>query len=483
MKGSYQRFAKNVLTIVATNAATALSSIILLPMITKTLGAYGFGIWKQVEVTTSLLLSFVGLGLPYALTRFLPAKTERSEIRDEFYSAFFLVLLSSLVFSGIIIIFANFIAGAFFDGATEVVRVTGFVILASSLQGVFLGLFRSFQQMKRYFIFVVADVYCQLGVIAYLTLTGHGVLSIVLVVLSVKVITLFPLFLLVRSQIGFGKPSFGRVREYLNFGIPIIPSDLGSWLITSGDRYVIGYILGAASVGIYSVSYSIGSITYLLSRILLFVLPPALSGLYDRGRIDEVKVHLSYSLKYLLAIAIPFTFGAAILSKPVLTLFSTSDIANEGYLITPIIALSTLVLASLDLSGQILVLVKKTRILGTIWIIGGLINLVLNILIVPHLGIMGAAISTLVAYTLIGGLVAYYSFRQFSFSIDWRFIIKSLIASGIMSLAIWQMSPEGTLATLGTVMVGVLTYATILFLLRGFAREELVFFKRLLRRD
>ena len=46
--------------------------------------------------------------------------------------------------------------------------------------------------------------------------------------------------------------------------------------------------------------------------ILGFVLPPALSKLYDEDRMDEVKMHLSYSLKYSLTLAIPFVFGAAI---------------------------------------------------------------------------------------------------------------------------------------------------------------------------
>jgi len=336
--------------------------------------------------------------------------------------------------------------------------------------------------MKRYSIFIIADVYGQVGLITYLVLSGHGLLSIILAVLAIRVVILIILFFLIRSQIGIGRPRFRRIKEYLSFGLPTIPGMIASWVVTSSDRYVIAYFLGAASVGTYSAGYSIGGLLLLVSGILGFVLPPTLAKLYDEGRMDEVKTHLSYSLKYSLTIGIPFVFGAAILSKPVLAVFSTSEIANEGYLITPLIALSTLILVVFELSGtQILLMVKKTRILGVTWIIGAIINLILNILIVPHMGILGAAITTLITCTLVGGIIACYSFREFGFNIDWLFIIKSLIASAIMSLAVWKISPEGTLTTVLTIMAGVVIYLAVLILLRVFKKEEFEFFKKLFR--
>ena len=88
MKSFYEKFAKDALTIGIANILVALSKIIFLPMLTKTLGAHDYGIWAQVQVTMSMVLGVVGLGLPYALTRFLPAKTQKEEIREEFWSIF-----------------------------------------------------------------------------------------------------------------------------------------------------------------------------------------------------------------------------------------------------------------------------------------------------------------------------------------------------------------------------------------------------------
>ena len=481
MENSYQKFAKDVLIIGVTNLLIALSGIILLPVITKTLGAHDYGIWAQVQVTTMLVLGFVRLGLPYAMIRFLPAKTNRGEIQEEFYSVLSVVFLASAIVSTILIIFADFIAGALFGGATVIVRITGLIILVWSLDTIFISVFRAFRQMKKYSIFLIADTYGQVALIAYLVLNGHGILSIALAVLAVRAIIFLILFFLIKSQIGTKRPRFSKIREYLSLGLPTIPGSISTWAVNSSDRYVIGYFLGASSVGIYSAGYGLGHLMSIPAAILGVVLLPALSRLYDEGRMDEVKTHLSYSLKYLLAVAIPFVFGSAILAEPVLRLFTTAEIAADGYFIVPLVALSILFYGTFVVIAHILVVAKKTKIMGLIWIIAAVVNLGLNILVVPRWGILGAALTTLIAYSLALGIGSYYSFKEFKFSIDWRFIIKSLIASAIMSLAIWLLRPQSNLATIIAVIVGAATYAVAIFLLKGFRREEISFFGRLFR--
>jgi O-antigen/teichoic acid export membrane protein len=482
LKNSYQKFGKDVLIIGIANALVALSGIIFMPLITKTLGAHDYGIWAQVNVTISLVLVFAGLGLPGALVRFLPAKTDRGEIQEGFYSIFYVVFLTTLIVSIIWIAAADFIGRAFFDGATGIVKITGLIILVWSLDQVFLNFFRAFRQMKRYALLTVANTYVQVGLTVYLVLNGHGILSIVLAVLAIRAVIFIILLYLIKSQIGIKRPHFSGIKEYLAYGLPIIPVNVASWVISSSDRYIVGYFLGVASVGIYSAGYSIGQIPLMFASILGFVLPPALSKLYDEGRMEEVKTHLRYSLKYLLALTIPFVFGAVILAEPVLRIFSTAEIAAEGYFVVPLVALSILFACVNSVIYMILVLAKKTKLLGAIFIIAALVNLGLNILVVPHLGILGAAITTLIAYGLALGLTTYFSFKEFKFPIDWRFIAKSLIASGAMSAAIWAIAPEGTLATALTVVAGTVIYGAILLLMKGFTKEEFRFFRGLFQR-
>jgi len=482
LENIYKKFTKDILTIGISSILVNLSGIILLPLLTKNLGVHDYGIWAQVEVTVGLAMGFVGLGLPIAIVRFLAAKTNKAEIQEEFYSVFFVVFLSTLALSLFMIIFPHFMAQAFFEGATQIVRLTGLIILMWSLDWVYLSLFRAFQQMKKYALFAIGRAFGEVGVIAYLVLNGHGIFGAVLSLLIVRGILLLILSFSIRSQIGIKRPRFLRIREHLSFGLPTIPLNMAAWAVSSSDRYVIGHFLGAASVGIYSAAYGLGLVIGMVSGILGFVLPPTLSKLYDEGRMAEVKTILSYSLKYSLALAIPFVFGAFILAQPVLRLFTTQEIADQGYFILPLIALSALFYAIYGVVFYILFLVKKLKIVGIAWAIAASVNLGLNILIVPRLGIIGAAIATVIAYLLALGIVTHYSFKEFRFDLQRSFIAKSLIASAVMSASIWQINAGGILHIIPTVVLGVIIYGAVLLMLKGFSKEEFSFIRELFRR-
>lgn len=479
----YRKYAQDVVIVGVTQCLVAASGIILLLLITKVLGAADYGIWSQVQVTVSLAVSFVGLGLPYAITRFLAAKTQTDDIQDEFYSVLCVVSLATFLVALAMLGGAGFLAQAFFEGATWVVRVTALIVMTYSLDWLLLSYFRAFRQMKTYCIFTIADRYVQIGVIICLVLSGHGVLSAVIALLAVRTVLLAALFLTIRSQIGIKRPHFSRIKEYLAFGLMTIPGNVSYWVIDSSDRYVIGYILGTASVGVYSASYNLGHIPFLAAGVLGFVLTPTLSKLYDEGNLTELRTHLSYTLKYVLALVIPFVFGAAVLAEPLLELFSTAQIARQGYFVVPLVAASSLLWCVYSVMVQVLVVAKRIRIAGIAWAGSALVNLVLNIVAIPHIGILGAAITTIIAYLLGTAVVAFYAYRELSFGIEWRFIGKSLLASAAMAAVLWALYPSTPWHSLLVVAVGVLVYSAGLLVLRGFKRQEFTFLRGLFRQN
>jgi O-antigen/teichoic acid export membrane protein len=479
----HHKFARDVIIVGLATGLGALSSIITIPLFTRVLGATDYGIWAQSLATSSIVLMVVGLGLPYPMTRFLPAKTDKAAIRDDVYSVLCLSLLVTLVVSAIMVIFAGPIARTFFDGATQIVRLTALVILLSSPTGIYLTFFRAFSHMKTYSLFTLIDAYGQVGIVAYLVLHGYGIEPILIGLIALKGLLLICLLLYVTRQMGTAWPRFLRTKEYLRFGLPAMPSLLSWWAVSSSDRYVIASYLGLDSVGIYSAAYGIGNILFLIISILGLVLTPTLSRLYDEEKMDELVTQISYSLKYFLMLAIPFVVGAAVLARPLLTLFSTSNMASRGNVVLPLIALSVLLCGAYGIVGQqVLLLTKKTALIGFVWVAAAALNLGLNILLVPRLGINGSAISSLMAYALILGIVSYYSFRKVRIPIDSRFIIKSLAASGLMTLVVWLISPNSRPQTVAAVVAGVVVYAIGLFLLRAIRKDEIAFFRSLLSR-
>jgi O-antigen/teichoic acid export membrane protein len=212
---------------------------------------------------------------------------------------------------------------------------------------------------------------------------------------------------------------------------------------------------------------------------LSFMLPAVLSKYYDENNMDEVKKILRYSLKYFLLLAIPATFGLSLLSKSILTILTTPEIALQGYLITPFIAVSAVLFGVRLVMGQGLYLAKRTDISGKIWIIAAILNLGLNFVVVPYIGIVGAAITTLIAFTLSAILATYYSFKYLIFDINFSFIAKSVFASFIISLVIIKLNPVGILNVLVVIGICAVVYSAILLLLKGVKKEEIKFFRGL----
>jgi len=480
---THQRFAKDVIIVSLATGLAALSGIFTMPLLTRTLGATDYGIWTQAFATSYMVLLVVGLGLPIAMIRFLPAKTDKAAIRDDVYSVLCLSLLVTLVTSVLMVVFAEPIARSFFDGATQIVRLTALIILLSSPTSISLTFFRAFSHMKTYSLFVLIDAFCQVGIVAYLSLNGYGLVTMFVGLVALKALLLVCSLGYAARHIGAARPRFLRTKDYLRFALPLMPSNLSWWIVSSSDRYVIAAYLGLDSVGIYSVAYGIGNIIALIVIVLGLVLTPTLSRLYDEGKMEELSTQISYSLKYFLMIAIPFVVGAAVIARPLLTLFSTPTMASQGLLVLPMIALSILLLGAYSIVGQVLLLTKRTTLAGAVWLAAAALNLGLNILLVPHLGINGSALSSVVVYVLVLAIISYYSYREVSFPVDWRFVIKTVVASGFMALAVWLFSPQTRSQTVAAVAVGVIVYVIGLLLLRAIRKDEISFFKGLLRRS
>lgn len=479
---SYQlKFAKDSLFIGITIFSEVIGkTFLLLPILTKNLSAYYYGLWSQANVTVGFAMTFVCLGLPYTMSRFLAARKNKEEIREEFYSVFFLVFLVAAISAFLIIMLSDVISQILFDGESHIVKITGLIILIWALDWVFLNLFRAFREMKKYAFFMIGKIVCEIGVIAYLVFNGYGLLAMLFAVFGVKAALFVALFCVVNQRVAFKIPRFFKIKEYLKFGLPTVPANISSWAVSSSDRYIIGYYLGATSVGIYAVGYGFGGLLIMVVSILGFVLPATLSHLYDNGKLNDVKTILQYSLKYFLLFAIPFLFGTIAIAHNIITILATKEIADKGHFIVPFVALSSVFFGFYAITSQILILVKKTKIIGGLWIFAALINFVLNILIIPYWGILGAAITTIIAYCVAMIITVYFSFREFRYKIDWSFITKSIGASIIMALVIRRINPANFLSVVATIIIGTVLYCIILIILQGFKRSEYLFFKKLI---
>lgn len=451
----------------------SLSNLILLPILTKSLAIADYGAWALIMVTIGLMPALVNLGLQSAMIRFLAAATDKRDIRETFYSMGFIVLLTSSIISALFFLFVPQIAASLFHNDTTIALLLIPNVFIACLISFVLQYFVTFQQIKRYSVLTFFNAYLNTALVAYFVLSGHGLEGAVIALLIQQVVVFAVIMYLIVAEIGFAIPAFKHARQHLAYGLPLVPGSLSAWVVDSSDRYLIGLFLGAAAVGYYSPGYSLGLTLSMISAPIATLLPPLLSKHYDENNTADVKTILKYSLKYYAGIAIPCVFALSILSKPLLLVLTTQQIAANGYFVTPFVAAGTALLGAYTVFLMSLVMTKKTTVFGTIWLLSAALNFGLNLMLIPYFGLIGAALTSFLALLLAFVLTTHYSLRYFKFDVNKGFIVKSVCGSSIVALFLLVWNPSGLLSILLSIALAAVIYLTILLALRGFTIQEI----------
>jgi len=476
----FAQFARRIGLIGATNLIISLQGLILLPIFTKTLPIEEYGTWIQIMVTIGLIPALVMLGLPYTMVRYLAAAKNREDIQEGFYSITFITVFSAGIVSFFLVLFAEPISAVLFDNSIEITRFLGLLVFLECMNLLQYNYFRTFQQIKRYSFLLLFRAFLQIALAGGLVLSGYGIYGAVLGYLIASALLLLVMAILIVSEIGVVIPKFMYLREYLSFGLPTVPTNISSWIVNSSDRYLIGILLGIAFVGYYSPGYTLGNIVNMYIAPLSFLLPAILSKYYDEGDLVGVGTIIQYSLKYYLLLAIPSVIGLSFLSKPILEILSTNEIAQEGYLITPFVALSALIFGIYAIVMNAMILEKKTKIIGIIWILAAIVNFGLNLIFIPLFGILGAAFTTLLSFmiALVGTVHYSKEFLSLSFSMNTAgSILRILLASICMIPVLFFLNPHDLLSIGLSIGICAVIFFAVLFLVRGISKEEIEFFK------
>ena len=477
----YKGYARDIGLVAGAQIAVTLLHFIRLPILTKWLGASLYGTWSLIWVIIVLITPLATLGLGMAMVRFLAAERDVDRIRERFLSVGFTVLAAGVFVSLILILCSDLFASSIIGdiNSSYLVRLGSFMILTQALSQMSIAFFRTFRQMKWYSALLVTKAAAQVGLMVYLLLLGWDLRGVIVAVLASDILCIAIAFSVALRQIGFRFPRFTEMNDYLKYGLPLVPTSAMLWIMSSSDRYIIGYFMQAKDVGIYAAAYSLAHINSLFLGPLQTILLPTVSKSYDNGDMAKTRTYLKYSLKYLVMLSIPAAFGLSVLALPLLRILTTMEFTS-GSMVVPFIVLGLVIFEFHRICLYIFYLVKKTYWVARLLIISAALNIGLNLLLIPHLGILGAAVATLIAYAVLGILTVVVSFRYFKFDLGFSFIMKSIMASAIMALAVWLLNPVSIIWVIISILLGVVIYSAMILALRGFNKKELSLVKDLL---
>ena len=255
-----------------------------------------------------------------------------------------------------------------------------------------------------------------------------------------------------------------RVRGYALYGYPIAASLALTVVLSSTDRFLLAAFLDEAAVGAYHAGYSIANRT--LDVLFLWLGSagqPALIMALERGGAERLQAAAREQLSTFLLIGLPAAAGVALVARPLAEVLIGEELRVAAAGITPWIALSALLYGlTAYYFGQAFTLGKKTRLLLIAMAIPAGLNVVLNLILVPRYGLMGAAWATAASFAL--GLLATQVIgrRVLPLPIPWDSLIRCGVATGAMALVVARLPAIGGFAELMLdATVGGIVYAVV----------------------
>ena len=282
----------------------------------------------------------------------------------------------------------------------------------------------------------------------------------------------------------FGKPPFrlrfdswkGLIKQAVPIGISMILIQVIYYI----DTVMLGFMRTEQEVGFYNAAYQvILALTYLVAAYQDAIFP-VISNYYKTS-LDMLRRLQSYTSKLMVTLAIPLAIGGTILAEPIMNVIFGDRYANG------VIALRILVWAvaftyiSTTYARGLWAGNKQGTFLMVITI-QSLVNIVINLALIPPLGMMGAAIGT-VSAEIIGLPLYYRGFKKIVAAPFHGYILKPLIASVVMGMFLYWGLHGLNLNVFVLVFGGIFIYFLSLFILKGITREELKSLRSLLKPD
>lgn len=365
----------------------------LLPLYTAYLTPAMYSTADLISQMSNLLIPLACLGITDGVFRFA---MDGDRDRREVFTTGFAILLGGALLFGILspILFL-------FDAFDGYVWLIVCYVLAADFHAICAQYLRA--QGKTTLFAVQGMVNTALVIllnIVFLIPLRMGVLGYVLSVVIADALMTVILFLVARLDRDLRPRYFRRdlSRSLLSYSIPMIPTTIFWWITSVSDRYLVDHICGGTVNGLYSAAYKIPTLLTLLCAV--FIEAWQLSAVKDSEQQSERIPFFSQvfrGFQGLMFLACSGLIAFAQIGTDILF----DNAYAEAWIYIPVLLIATVFSALVTYFGSVYFVAKKSVLSFFTAMIGAVVNILLNLLLIPEYGGQGAAIATLVSYLVV----------------------------------------------------------------------------------
>lgn len=380
---------KNTLIFTIGNFASKFISFILVPLYTNILTTSEYGIIDLMVVISTLIVPFITINIGEGIMRFM---LDKNSDYNKIMSIEIVVLLFSTAISFLLIPIIKLI-----PQLNEYSLLFFIYMISFCFNQVLLMTLRGEEKLKEYaFGNILYTFFIAIFNIIFLVKFGMGIKGYFLAYISSNIIViLYSIYktniLSVLKKFNFDKKLFIKMA---NYSIVLIPNSFMWWIMNSLDKVMVTGLISVAANGIYSISYKIPTLLSTFSTIF------NQSWSYSAIKEKDSKDSNQYSNKIfdgLFKISILFGVGLLLIMRPFLRIYVGTEFYSSWKYSTFLI----IGFIFMTLGGFVATIytVQKDSV-GFVKsaFIGAFVNLLLNFILIPTIGIYGAAVATMLSY-------------------------------------------------------------------------------------
>jgi O-antigen/teichoic acid export membrane protein len=380
-----------------------LVGVLLVPLYTRFLLPADYGLMSLVTMVTTIVGVVMMLGQNGSLTLFFrSAQTEASE--DEVRSLLFSVVTFTVAFSGllftVLLLVGPMLMPVLVPSGEVAFNPYVIVGLVTALVGIPLGLLQAVNRARgqalTHTVFQLTGFALNTGfTIYFVAALRQGALgSLKGTLISGALLLPVALWLLAREM--RPKPSATWLKKSLVFGLPLMPHYFAGWILTFADRYMLERYRSLTEVGLYSLAYNVSMILNLVATSINQAWGPVY---YDLAGTEEGRAKLPRLTTIYAAAITACAMVYMMLARELLLLLANVKYHGAADVV-PIVAAGYYFFAMYGVLSTGIFYAKKTKWVPVISAVAAVLNIGLNLWLMPAFGMWAAAWNTLAAYAL-----------------------------------------------------------------------------------
>lgn len=465
-----QHIARNTTYLTAAYIFQKIFAFIYFTLIARWIGAEDIGQYIFAVSLTTIMSVFVDFGLSNVLIR--EAAKFREKANSYLNSILSVKVLFSIVAYAAVVIIINVL-----DKPAIVqimVYLAGLVMITDAFSLSFWSIFRGFQNLRYESISIGINQILILAVGIAGVLLQFPIWILIVALLCGSMFSLVYSLVLIKTKLKFklrfewNKSTLGLL---FRIAIPFALAGIFTRVYSYIDQVLLSVLIGDKELGWYGVAYKLTFALQFIPAAFAAAVYPAMSSFYIEAK-DKLKTVFDKSMFLLMILSIPISVGIITLADSIILALYTSE--YEASIVALQILISALVFIFMGYPvGAILNSCDRQAINTMNMGITMVVNIILNLILIPRYLHIGASIAALVSLGLLFFLNLCWVPKIIN--IDGRFLLvkllKTCVCAAIMGAVIIILKPMIHFVLL--IFIGAAVYGLLLFLIRGFTREDL----------